>query len=257
MKDGYAELEFDLPRALLRDIVTLLDGMNSAELTTSNLTGVSDAPGVYALSSSVTGELLYIGKAESSKGLLNRLTRHMRKLDGRQNINPGDIHFKAVRIFVFAAMDLEAALISHYGGDGKLPWNHSGFGSNDPGQQRDTTTYKPDHFDTQHPIRLDHCFVEFKVGKRPVAEVMQHLKDGLPYLLRFQRPNASSRNSFEPDFEVNVVDIQRPDMTTREVLELCVAALPSGWHATALPSHVICYKNDDRRFPSGTLIARS
>ena len=257
MNDGYAELEFDLPRALLKDIVALLDGMNSAELTTSNLTGVSDAPGVYALSSSVTGELLYIGKAESSKGLLNRLTCHMRKLDGRQNINPGDIHFKAVRIFVFAAMDLEAALISHYGGDGKLPWNHSGFGSNDPGQQRDTTTYKPDHFDTQHPIRLDHSFVEFKVGQRPVAEVMQHLKDGLPYLLRFQRPNASSRNSFESDFEDNIVDIQRPHMTTREVLELCVAALPSGWHATALPSHVIFYKNDDRRFPSGTLIARS
>ncbi|WP_226782324.1 GIY-YIG nuclease family protein [Oceaniglobus trochenteri] len=257
MSDGYAELEFDLPRALLRDIVALLDGMNSAELTALNLTRVSDAPGVYALSSSVTGELLYIGKAESSKGLLNRLTRHMRKLDGRQYISPGDIHFKAIRIFVFAAMDLEAALISHYGGEGKLPWNHSGFGSNDPGQQRDTTTYKPDHFDTQHPIRLDHCFVEFKVGKQSVADVMQQLKDGLPFLLRFQRPNATSRNSFEPDFETSEVDIPRPDITTREVLERCIAALPSGWHATALPSHVICYKNDDRRFPSGTLIARS
>ncbi|MCW1933711.1 GIY-YIG nuclease family protein [Pararhodobacter zhoushanensis] len=257
MSDGYAELEFDLPRALLRDIVALLDGMNSAELTALNLTRVSDAPGVYALSSSVTGELLYIGKAESSKGLLNRLTRHMRKLDGRQYISPGDIHFKAIRIFVFAAMDLEAALISHYGGEGKLPWNHSGFGSNDPGQQRDTTTYKPDHFDTQHPIRLDHCFVEFKVGKQSVADVMQHLKDGLPFLLRFQRPNATSRNSFEPDFEAGEVDIPRPDITTREVLERCIAALPSGWHATALPSHVICYKNDDRRFPSGTLITRS
>lgn len=257
MNEGYAELEFDLPRALLRDIVALLDGMNSAELTLANLTRVTDAPGVYALISSKTGELLYIGKAESSKGLLNRLTRHMLKLDGRQNINPSDIHFKAVRIFVFAAMDLEAALIAHYGGDGKLPWNHSGFGSNDPGQQRDTTTYKQDHFDTQHPIRLDHCFVEFKVGKQPVAEVMQHLKDGLPFLLRFQRPNASSRNSFELDFEVNVVDITRPDLTTREALELCVDALPSGWHATALPSHVICYKNDDRKFPSGHLVATS
>ena len=58
------------------------------------------------------------------------------------------------------------------GGDGKLPWNHSGFGSNDPGQQRDTTTYKQDHFDTQHPIRLNDCFVEFKVGKWSVAEAM-------------------------------------------------------------------------------------
>ena len=257
MNDGYAELEFDLPRALLTDIVALLDGMSAAELNASNLKPVSNAPGVYALGLKATGELLYIGKAESSKGLLNRLLRHMRKLDGRQNINPSDIHFKAVRIFVFAAMDLEAALISHYGGDGKLPWNHSGFGSNDPGQQRDTTTYKRDHFDTQHPIRLDHCFVQLKVGKQPVAEVMQCLKEGLPYLLRFQRPNVSSRNSFEPDYLASDIDIQRPDMTTREVLELCMSALPSGWHTTALPSHVICYKNDDRRFPSGILIARS
>ncbi len=55
MSDGYAELEFDLPKALLRDIVALLDGMNSAELTALNLTRVSDAPGFYALSSGVTG----------------------------------------------------------------------------------------------------------------------------------------------------------------------------------------------------------
>ena len=70
MNDGYAELEFDLPSALLRDIVALLDGMNAAELTSANLTRVRDAPGVYALISGATGELLYIGKAESSKGLL-------------------------------------------------------------------------------------------------------------------------------------------------------------------------------------------
>lgn len=257
MSKGYAELEFDLPRALLRDIVDLLDEMGAADLIPENLAQVSDAPGIYALSREATGELLYIGKAESSKGLLNRLTRHMRKLDGRKNIDRGDIQFKAIRIYVFAAMELEAALISHYGGNGGLPWNHSGFGSNDPGKQRDTTIYKPDHFDTQHPIRLDHCFVKFEVGKKPVAEVMQHLKDGLPYLLRFQRPNKNSRNSFEPDFEVADVDIRRPDMTTREVLVLCMSSLPPGWHTTALPSHVICYKNDNRRFPSGVLVAKS
>ena len=257
MRSGYAELEFDLPGALLRDTIDLFDEMDAAELVSANLEQVSDAPGIYGLSWGETGELLYIGKAEGSKGLLNRLTRHMRKLEGRQNISPGEIHFKAIRIFVFAAMDLEAALISHYGGEGRLPWNHSGFGSNDPGKQRDTTTFKADHFDAQYPIRLDHCFVEFKVGRQPVAEVMQHLKDGLPYLLRFQRLNAKSRNSFEPDFETAYVDMPRPDMTTREVLELCVPSLPSGWHATALPSHVICYKNDDRHFPSGVLVAKS
>ena len=257
MTSGYAELEFDLPGALLGEIVGLLGQLDSAELCEENLHDVTNAPGVYALLNGSTGEVLYIGKAEGSKGLLNRLTRHMRKLDGRQNINSGDIHFKAVRIFVFAAMDLETALISHFGGDGKLPWNHSGFGSNDPGKERDTTKYKPDHFDTQFPIRLDEKFVELKVGRQPVAEVMQHLKDNLPFLLRFQRPNPNSRKSFEPDFENSEVNVPKPDMTTREAIELCVSNLPKGWHATALPSHLICYKNDNRRFPSGTLIARS
>lgn len=254
---GYAELEFDLPSALLREIVNLLEEMPSAALTAANLAHVSNEAGVYALLRSDNGALQYIGKADGAKGLQSRLVRHMRKLEGRQNIDADLIHFKAIRVFVFTAMDIEAALLSHYGHQGSLPWNHSGFGSNDPGRERDTTTYKPDHFDTQYPIKLDHCFVQFEPGRASVSEVMQALKDGLPYLLRFQRPNPSSRKSFEPDFENAVVELPTDEMTTREVVERCVAALPQGWHATALPSHIICYKNDNRRFPSGMLIARS
>jgi len=64
------------------------------------------------------------------------------------------------------------------------------------------------------------------MGERDIQSIdLTLLVGGLPYLLRFQRPNASSRNSFEPDFEVNEVDIQRPDMTTREVLRLCINRL--------------------------------
>ena len=178
---GYAELEFDLPGALLREIVSLLEEMPSAELTAANLANVSNEAGIYALLRSDDGALQYIGKAEGSKGLQSRLIRHMRKLEGRQNIDAGSMHFKAIRVFVFTAMDIEASLLSHYGEGGSLPWNHSGFGSNDPGRERDTTTYKGGHFDTQHPIKLDHCFVQFKPGRAPVSEVMQALKDGLPY----------------------------------------------------------------------------
>lgn len=257
MTDGYAELEFDLPGALLREIVALMEKMPSAELAAANLEIVTNAPGIYALLSNATGELLYIGKAEGAKGLQSRLTRHMRKLEGRQNIDSGEIHFKAIRIFVFTAMDIEASLIGHYGDDNSLPWNHSGFGSNDPGKERDTTRYKPDHFDARHPIRLDDTFVEFEPGQRPVAEVMQTLKDGLPFLLRFQRPNSSSRRSFDVDFETTNVELPERPLSTREVIELCLAALPTGWHATALPSHIICYKNDNRGFPSGMRISAS
>jgi hypothetical protein len=145
---GYVELEFDLAGALLREVTQIFGTMTAADLTTANLVAVAEAAGVYALYSKGTGDLLYIGKAEGSKGLHNRLTRHMRKITGRKFITPSDVQFKAIRLFVFAAMDLETTLINYYGGTSKVPWNHSGFGSNDPGKERDTTKYKQDHFDT-------------------------------------------------------------------------------------------------------------
>lgn len=257
MIDGYVELEFDLAGALLREVTQIFGTMVAADLTTTNLAAVAEAAGVYALFSKGTGDLLYIGKAEGSKGLHNRLTRHMRKINGREFITPSDVQFKAIRLFVFAAMDLETSLINYYGGTKKVPWNHSGFGSNDPGKERDTTKYKKDHFDTQHPIRLNASFVDIAPGTYPVSEIMQKLKDDLPYLLRFQRPNPNSRRSFESEFASNQVTVPRLGMSTREVVELCVRGLPTGWQATALPSHIICYKNDTRKFPSGKPIATS
>lgn len=256
MVPGYAELEFDLAGALLLEVTELLTAMKPADLTATNLREVAEAAGVYALYSKASGDLLYIGKAEGSKGLFNRLTRHMRKINGREHITPSDIQFKAIRLFVFAAMDLETSLINFYGGTKRVPWNHSGFGSNDPGKERDTTKYKKGHFDTEYPIRLDAAFVDIAPGSYPVSEIMQKMKDELPYLLRFQRPNPNSRKSFESDF-ATIVTIPHRGMTTRELVELCVLGLPTGWKATALPSHIICYKNDTRKFPSGTPVATS
>tara|TARA_R110002049_G_scaffold42036_5_gene125737 strand:- start:218 stop:991 length:774 start_codon:yes stop_codon:yes gene_type:complete len=257
MASGYVELEFDLAGALLREVTQLFRQMKSADLTTANLKDVAEAAGVYALYSKASGDLLYIGKAEGSKGLYNRLNRHMRKINGREFITPSDVQFKAIRLFVFAAMDLETSLISFYGGTKKVPWNHSGFGSNDPGKERDTTKYKVDHFDTSHPIRMDVAFVTIAPGTYTVAEVMQELKDKLPFLLRFHRPKPNSRKSYDPDFLATNVTVPSAGMTTRQLVELCVKNLPSGWHATAFPSHIICYKNDTRKFPSGVQIAKS
>lgn len=254
---GYRELELDLAGAILTSVRDLLASMEAAPLVPSCIDHVADEAGVYALYKAKDDSLLYIGKAEGSKGLKDRLLRHMRKLNGRENISPSTVRFRAVRLYVFAAMDLESALIAAYGGVKRVPWNNSGFGSNDPGKERDTTTYKAGHFDTDYPIRLDAAFVPFTPGEYLVSEVMQSLKDGLPYLLRFERPAASSRNSFHPDFLSARVTVTQADMPTRELVRMCVSALPRGWHATALPSHIICYKNDTRKYPSGVRIAES
>lgn len=256
---GYAELEFNLPEALLHSLVATFAQIDMSPLTTANTSKIPNEQGVYQLhlkcSEDDSTALVYIGKTDSDAGLRSRLGRHAKRLRGRVNLQPEDVFFKAIRLYVFTAMDLETELIRHYGGVREIPWNHSGFGANDPGKARDTTTYKSDHFDTQFPIDLDSALVPIAPGTYLVSEIMRCLKDKLPYLLRYQRP-AQSRNSFHPDFESSRVTLVA-GMSTRQVIEYCVRVLPAGWHATALPSHVIAYKDDTRRFPSGTLIAES
>lgn len=253
---GYSELEFDLPTALLSAILDRLETIEPGFLTASAIADVPEEQGIYALYLKNPSRLVYVGKTDSDAGLKHRLIRHAKKLIGRQNIGPGDVEFRAVRLFVFTAMDIESALIEHYGGVKSVAWNGSGFGSNDPGKERDTTTYKVDHWDTQYPITLDECHVEFELGTHSISDVMRSLKAGLPFVLRFERPG-KGRNSFHPDFEGNTLVLSQKRMSTREVLEAVMAALPLGWHATAVPSHIIAYKNDLRRFPSGQLIAQS
>lgn len=245
---GYAELEFDLPGALLAALLKHFDEMEAADLSVANAMAVPEQQGVYALYLKNPRQLVYIGKTDSDLGLNGRLVRHARKILGRQNITPADIEFKAIRLFVFTAIDLETALIGNFGGVAQVKWNHSGFGSNDPGRRRDTSDYKEDHFDLLYPIEMDECFVDFPVGDYPISEIMQRLKRGLPYTLRFQRPG---KTTFHPDYENSTVQVPKAGMTTREILSLCASKLPAQWHITALPSHIISYRNDRNAYVQG------
>jgi hypothetical protein len=248
---GYAELEFDLPGALLSALLQHFDEMEPADLSAANATAVPEQQGVYALYLKDPQQLVYIGKTDSDLGLNGRLVRHARKILGRRNISPSDIEFKAIRLFVFTAIDLETALIGNFGGVAQVKWNHSGFGSNDPGRRRDTSDYKVGHFDLLYPIELDECFVDFAPGEYPVSEIMQRLKGGLPYTLRFERPG---KTTFHADYEASNVNVLHRGMTSREILSLCAAALPPAWHITALPSHIISYRNDQNIYVQGQVL---
>ena len=250
MTPGYAELELDLPEALLQALLKKLQETPAAALSSANTEALPEAQGVYTLHLSQNADPIYVGKTDSDSGLKQRLSRHARKLIGRKNIVPEEVFFKAIRLYVFTAMDLETALIAHYGGVKSVIWNHSGFGSNDPGKERDTTTYKPEHFDTKYPINIEIPLeAEFPV-QDTVATYFQIMKDSLPYLFRFERPNPNSKKSFPKDFvDTIVVCPQTP--TPKSLIEACLEKLPSGWQATALPSHIICYKNDTRNIKSG------
>lgn len=253
---GYDELEFDLPAALLTAVIERLETIDAAKLTKRALKNLPEEQGIYALYLNDTKKPVYIGKTDSAAGLKHRLDRHAQKLHGRHHIKPGDVEFKAVRLFVFTAMDIESDLIKHFGGVKEILWNGSGFGSNDPGKERDTTKYKDEHWDYKYPIRLDKCYVPFPPGEYSIADAMRDLKAGLPFNLRFQR-SGKGRNSFHADFENSAFRVHREKLNTKEILELTISALPAGWHATALPSHIIIYKDDKRNFPSGHIIAKS
>ena len=243
MKNGYAEFEFDLPAALLESLVWRFDDIQAASLLPDVVADVPEAQGVYQLL--LNGELVYIGKTDAARGLRNRLTRHATTIQHRRNLLPADVTFKAIRVFVFTAMDLEAQLIGHYGG---VAWQHSGFGSNDPGRNRDGTKLKPGGFDELYPIDLDQALSYDFSEAETVGEVFAGLKSTLPYLFRYER--------LPKDIADIPMTIEEVRTTARAVIERALEVLPTGWQATDLHSRLILYK-ESRKYEHGQIVGRS
>jgi hypothetical protein len=252
MTPGYVDFEFDLPGALLTRLVQVLDQLVPAALDLAFLADIPDAQGVYQLF--FDGALVYIGKTDAEAGLRRRLERHQYKIQHRAGLDPARVAFKAVRIYVFTAVDLETQLINHYGGFAAVRWNGSGFGSNDPGRERDTTTYRPEHFDAIFPIDIDRALDLMLPASGTAAAVLFLLKSTLPYVFRYQSAGPRSRRP-HPDLEATVVSMSAgPPVTARRVIQEIVRQLPTGWQATQLPSHIILYKEAPRPYAQGVII---
>jgi len=249
MADCYRELEFDLPNALTDTLVGMFESMQSGALNEANLQAVEqDAQGVYQIF--LDEELVYVGKTDADAGLGLRLARHSRKIRGRMHLDPAAVRFKAIRVFVFTVMDLEQLIIRHYRELFKvqLDWNNSGFGSNDPGRNRDHSALKDGHFDLLYPINLDHnvkipkAFVRVSTN---VAGLLSVLKNNAPYTIRFET-EVKGRKLPHPDLLAASVVLQAGDKTVRKVLQQIRASLNSAWQVTALPGYVIVYKESVR-----------
>jgi len=240
---GYAEFEFDLPEALLERLVRRFEDIEPAPLDGKSVSGVPEAQGVYQLL--LRGELVYIGKTDAAKGLRQRLERHATTIRHRNNLSPGDVSFRAIRVFVFTAMDLESQLISHYGG---VAWQHSGFGSNDPGRNRDGTRLRAGGFDEQFPIDIDHP-LDFEIQRSGlIRELLSELKKGLPYVFRYQALPSDVANT----------ELALPSglLTTRIVLTSVVDNMPTGWQATDMYARLILYR-ETKDYEHGAVIRRS
>ncbi|MDN8648217.1 GIY-YIG nuclease family protein [Stenotrophomonas indicatrix] len=249
--EHFKVLEFDLPTALLKELIALFAQMKSAPLSRSQAAELPEGQGVYQLYH--REKLVYVGKTDVDTGLRNRILRHCEKVSSRLGLHPQDVSFKAIRIYVFTAMDLETSLINHYKKleDG-LKWNHSGFGSNDPGRKRDHSTLKDNHFDALYPIDLDLKTQLDPLRGSSAASALIQLKENLPYTIRFQ---TSSKRSKRPHQHLLDTPIQIPDepSTVRSILARVSQALGREWQVTALPGYVIIY-NESRDYDHGLIL---
>lgn len=249
----FRALEFDLPKALLRDLVSLFEDMSSADLTQENVSTIEDGQGVYQLF--YRNELVYVGKTDLEAGLRMRLLRHSSKIRSRLNLDSHSVKFKAVKIYVFTTMDLENALIKHYKNTARAPsWNLSGFGSNDPGRQRDSSKLKQGHFDSSYPIDLDFPVAFDFADSASAASLLKQLKENLPFLLRFQCAPGSRRTP-HPDLQGTAVSLVETEYTVRSLLEAIALSLGIEWQITSFPGYLIVYK-ERTYYSNGEVIGR-
>lgn len=250
---GFRQFEFALTTALVSQLVTVLDSMDAAPLLSKNASQIPNGQGVYQLF--LGDELVYIGKTDNDAGLQRRLLRHAKLAESRGALANGAVQFKAVQVLVFSAMELETMLMRHYRDNGAtLAWNNSGFGSNDPGHNREGSNYKEGHFDLLYPINIDTPLSVLLLAEQPIFQALKAIKADLPYLLRF-----GGMRKKDPEYE-DLNNHTLPNdligLSLRETLSRIVEILPQGYIATKFPGYVILYK-ELTTYEYGEIIAQN
>ncbi|MDR6849444.1 hypothetical protein J2X47_003863 [Sphingomonas sp. BE270] len=249
---GYVEYEIDIEKVLRTELPEVIAAIDLAPLTAAAVNSIPEgAKGAYVLF--VDGYPVYAGKTDTRHGFRDRLNRHAFTIQNRRNLDPSKIAFKAIRILVFSNFDVEAILIDAMRkADGKaLAWNDSGFGSNDPGHNREGQ--QPADFDISYPINIDRPLHLVRPGRYLPLLLLIALKQHLPYDLRYEtdlKPGTddkyiSYRKGHIDQRNAEIIEVTDDD-TTRTLLIKIMKALPVGWRTTVFPGRVILYKEDRR-----------
>jgi hypothetical protein len=249
--EGFRTLEFNLPSALLEQVLNMFEDIAAAPLSNDDTALIPNAQGVYQLFH--CGRLVYVGKTDAEAGLKQRLSRHAWAIKSRHNLIVQEMAFKAIQVLVFSAMDLETALIAYYRKEKQPPiWNGSGFGNNDPGRRRDTTALKEDGFDALYPINIDVPIVIGWDGNSTAFRVLTILSQTVPYTIRHEKTDDALA-----ELNATYLRSMNGETTAREVISRVCAVLPAGWQATRLSGRVIMYRETEEHYPRGEVIARS
>jgi hypothetical protein len=241
---GYDEFEINVEAILRSELPKFFASMQAAPLTSVNVAALPErSKGAYLLLLDDTP--VYAGKTDTRHGFRERLKRHAWTVQGRVGLDPHRVAFKAVRIMVFSAFDVESILIHELKrtNSAALRWNNSGFGSNDPGRKREDQ--EPANFDKWYPVDTNFRVEGLPEGRVSLRKLLEILKEKLPYLIRYAPPPADAHISGLP-----------PSSTVRQILQMAVAALPSGWQVTVLHGRIII-DNDNREYDYKLEVIRS
>jgi hypothetical protein len=244
----FGEFDIDLVSALREQLFHAFGKLEQGPLSDDQINMLRPGQGVYLLYQQ--SNLVYIGKASK---LANRLRQHRRKISGRRNIQIDEMSFKCLFLSNnWVALAPEASLIRHFEQSGfPADWNGSGFGSKDPGNNREETKKPPDGFDVKYPIRDDWQCDGINPGTWNCLDLLLSLKDNLPYLLRFQFKYSYYRKG-HPGYNEATVEVPVKEMPARDLLRLIVSCL-DGWQATVFPGHMILYQ-ESRDYKYGEVL---
>ncbi len=243
---GYAEFEIDIERVLRNELPQAVADAQLAPLTAEAVNAIPEgSKGAYVLF--LDGHPVYAGKTDTRHGFRDRLNRHAFTIQNRRNLDADRIAFKAIRILVFSNFDVEAILIDamRIADKTALIWNNSGFGSNDPGHNREGQ--RPADFDLNHPINIDRPLHLLAPGPHDLLPMLIELKRQLPYDFRYETdpsPESDKPTSYRKGHAHHrmapAILVEEGD-TTRTLLRKAMGALPQGWRTTVFPGRVILY----------------
>lgn len=230
---GYSEFEIDIISVLQEELPRFFEDIPEAPLTLASVATIpARAKGAYLLLRN--GVPVYAGKTDARHGFRDRLKRHTESIRDRTGLEPSQMSYKAARVMVFSALDVEAVLIKELRIKNStwLSWNNSGFGSNDPGRERDTQ--KPAKFDQEFPIDIHREFEFEGVGPIPFNEALEIVQSKVEYLIRVEEDKISD------DWLVTIPASTKA--TAWSMLRDLMNALHSGWQLTILHGRVILYE---------------
>jgi hypothetical protein len=235
----HEEFVLSITQALGDQIDKTLATLTPATLDLQHIAQLKPKPGVYQIF--IDESLVYVGKAD--KSLPSRLTKHYHKIRGRQGIRIEDATFVCLYVQSdFVAVAPERLLISRHRADGQAAWNSNGFGANDPGQQRDNTRIKSEHFDSHYPINLDLELTNAPTTPLPLPEYADWLRGALPYTFRIASEHAKLSSVQVP--------VPSQPLTASSALEALASALTAPWQIVALRGYVIAYPNAPQAYPN-------